>query len=526
MKEEKGKKLLLVVLVYVVLITAAALSWKFIFAPRREKKIIDETGSSSRYKHVVKLALDSFSGYSILRCPEFHKDLKAQGINMVISDDNADYRARIKALRDGDIQMAVFTVDSLIKSGAEIKEFPATIVLVIDESRGADAIIAYKQGVENLQDLDDPKARFVLTPSSPSEFLARVVVADLNLVNLPEKWWKDSEGAMAVRKEFRVADPKEKTAYVLWEPALSLALKEPDAHILLDSSQLKGFILDVLVAQRKYLLEHHDVVKAVVEAYLRTVYHYNHRTDGFQELVLEDSRLEGMQKLDKAQTEKLVQGIQWKNTLENYAHFGLLSPGESRGLSHIEDSINKITQVLVTTQGLEQEPFSGDPGILFYNKIIKELQAEGFHPGKKLNILKDSAVGALDIGKIRVEKNLPPLTDEQWMGLQEIGELRIQPILFARGTDRINIQSRRHLNKLSQRLKSWPRAYLRVIGHTRSEGDLAANRRLAYKRAFTVRDYLLSKGINENRIRAEAAAEAGKGGSAQSVSFILGYVPY
>jgi len=526
MSDTKGKKVLVVVIIYVLLIIMGGLAWKFIFNPRRQKKLLDETKSPSQYKHTINLALDSFSGYAILRSPEFHNDLKSQGIRVLIKDDQADYKARLAALRDGKSQMAVFTVDSLVKVGAEMGEFPATIVFIIDESRGADAIISYKNAVATLQDLDSPQAKFVLTPNSPSEFLARIVIADLNLASLPAKWWKEASGALEVRKQFRMANKNEKTAYVLWEPALSMALEEEGAHILLDSSQLKGYILDVLVAQREYLLERPDVVKSVVAAYLRTAYYYNSMEKGMENLVLEDSRETDMQRLDQTQAKKMVEGILWKNTMENYAHFGLLSAPETQGLSHIEDMINKITQVLIATRALDKDPFKGDPSILFYNRILKDLQAGDFHPGKKLNLIQGPQAGALDPGKIRGEKDLPPLTEEQWTRLRQLGELRMEPISFGRGTEKINIQSQRDLDDLVGRLASWPRAYLRIIGHARAEGDPGANKVLAYKRADAVREYVLSKGISKNRIHVEAAEPVAKGGGEQSVAFVLGHVPY
>ncbi len=526
MSENRGKRVLLIVFIYVLLITAGGLVWKFVFSPRRQRKLLDETKSPSLYKHNLALALDSFSGYAILRSQEFHDELKSLGIRVVLKDDQADYKARLAALRDGEVQMAVFTVDSLIKMGDEMGEFPATIVLIIDESRGADAIISYKNSVATLQDLDSAQARFVLTPNSPSEFLARIVIADLNLASLPSNWWREANGAQEVCKQFRAADRKEKTAYVLWEPFLSMALEENGAHVLLDSSNLKGYILDVLVAQRKYLLEQPDVVKSIVASYLRTAYSYNSRERGMENLVLEDSRGKDMQRLDPSQAKKMAEGVLWKNTMENYAHFGLLSAPETQGLNHIEDIINKITQVLIVTHALDKDPFSGDPGILFYGRILKDLQAENFHPGKKLNLIQGPQTGVLDPGKIRGEKDLPPLTDEQWIRLQEIGELRMEPIAFGRGTETINIQSRRDLDELAGRLASWPRAYLRIIGHARAEGDPAANKVLAFKRADAVRDYLLSRGISKNRIRVEAPEPVAKGGGEQSVTFVLGYIPY
>jgi hypothetical protein len=101
-------------------------------------------------------------------------------------------------LRDGQTQFAVFTIDSLLAAGAKGGDFPATIVWVIDETKGSDAMVAYPSGVANLQDLNHASARIVLTPNSPSEFLARVVLANFHLPNLPEQWKVEANGAGAV----------------------------------------------------------------------------------------------------------------------------------------------------------------------------------------------------------------------------------------------------------------------------------------------------------------------------------------
>ncbi len=49
--------------------------------------------------------------------------------------------------------MAAFTVDALIKTTAQSGESspPATIVALIDETRGADAMVAYKSAVKNVE---------------------------------------------------------------------------------------------------------------------------------------------------------------------------------------------------------------------------------------------------------------------------------------------------------------------------------------------------------------------------------------
>ena len=54
---------------------------------------------------------------------------------------------------------------------------------------------------------------------------------------------------------------------------------------------------------------------------------------------------------------------------------------------------------------------------------------------------------------------------------------------------------------------------------------MEANRKLARQRADAATQYLLDKGINPNRIRAEATEPEG-GAEAQSVTFWVGQMPY
>jgi len=280
----------------------------------------------------------------------------------------------------------------------------------------------------------------------------------------------------------------------------------------------------VLVAERQFLRDHPDVVKAVVEAYCRAAYAYNQQPNGMVNLVMEDARKTGAENLDEAQAKQVVQGIQWKNTLENYGHFGLVSGKEQGGVQHLEDIIGNIMDVLIKTQALPQDPLGGKHHTLFYSQILSEMRTANFHPGKGLNLIAE--IGSGDTEKVRTEKELAALTAEQWNGLRPVGELKLEPIVFVRGSANISVQSERDLQELAKRLQSFPQFYLRVVGHARAEGDPEANRQLAQSRAEAAAQFLVAQGINGNRIRTEAAPSTLKSGEAQAVSFVVGQVPY
>ena len=276
--EGKGFKGCIVVVIWLVILAIIAVAVRYFYTDPKEEKLQSDTGSNSSYSHEVKIQADLFSGYSVLRSEEMKKNLRYDGIRLTMVTDEADYSARLEALEDGDVQMAVFTIDSLLVSGAKLGRYPVSIVMVIDETVGADAVVAFDEGVKTVQDLNTSDASFVLTPSSPSEFLARVVKSHFKLPKLGNNWIVESDGSGAVFEIMKNADRTKKQAYVLWEPHVSQAKKIPGVKVLLDSSKIKGLIVDVLVARREYLRDHPEKVRAVIEAYSRAAHHYRNES--------------------------------------------------------------------------------------------------------------------------------------------------------------------------------------------------------------------------------------------------------
>ncbi|MBN1674731.1 MAG: OmpA family protein [Kiritimatiellae bacterium] len=518
------KSILTAVILWVVIIAGIAAAVRYFVLPGYQKTQRDalaaQTGSEGRYKHAVRLAADSFSGYCLLRSPALAEGLSREGIKLSVVDDGADYMQRMDALSRGDVEMAVFPVNSFIQCGAPRGEFPATIVYILDETKGADAIIAYKDSVGRIDDLNSPHARIVLTPDSPSEFLARVMIASFNLPRLPRKTWMvKANGSSAVYKKFRADSRANPVAYAMWEPDVSRALSDRNAHVLLDSSKVKGYIVDALVVRREFLVDRYEVAKSVVENYARVAYA---NRDKMVETVMADARLLG-DSLDEPSAARLVRGIEWKNTVENYAHFGLTRDAGS--IENIEDIIIKIADVLAKTGVCEGNPLSGGANSLYFTRLVQEMKAGNFHPGRAVNVITGMDLVGTD-EEVRVAGAAVKLTPAQWDSLTSVGELRVEPILFGRGTSRINVQSLHALEALASTLNSWPQYYLTVIGRVRPGGDAEAAMRLAKARAEATVQVLLGKGVAAERMRAVAEIGASDSPSAQSVSFVVGQMPY
>ena len=520
MSSQKSKGCLVASALWCAILVVLAVAYKLLVHPFFSEKLEEDTGSASQYQSEIRISADSFSGYAVLRSDRIKNLLKRDGIKLTILDDQADYAKRLESLKEGNIDLAVFTIDSYLTAGAKAGHFPGSIVLIIDETQGSDAILAKTNLVSSLQALDDPNARIVLTPNSPSEFLARVVLAHFSLPNLSEDWQIPADNAQEVFRQARTYRGMEKRAFVLWEPYVSQAVNRHGYQILLDSSKLKGYIVDVLIARRDFLRDHPQQTSAVVKAYLRAAYHFHQQPEGMRQLIQKDTAQSGGNRLDDAQAQNVVQGIQWKNTLENFAHFGLGAAEQQ----HIEDIIINIVDVLVKTKAIERDPLEGKHHTLFYRQILAELKDEGFHPAKNINLISD--LGAELDETVRSTAEASALSEAQWAQLRPVGELKIRPIVFARGSNKISLTSKRDLSETAKKLKTFPEFYLRVIGQTRAEGDAEANRRLAEQRAQAVAQYLADEGLGSQRIRTEAMPSQNQAGAAQSVRFIVGQLPY
>lgn len=468
-------------------------------AAQQEKDKVAATSASGHYKSRLKFALDSFSGYCVFRSPEFHNELQNKSIYVELVDDNADYQQRMKSLQSGEVPIAAFTIDSLIKTSAAIGDVPGVIVSIIDETRGADAMVAYSKTVPNVDALNQSDTKFVLTPNSPSEMLSRVVMAHFNLKNINQNCFVQAKDAADVYRRYRESKPDTRQVFVLWEPFISKVLENPNCHRIVDSSAFRGYIVDVIVANRDFLYKNPEVVKDFVEAYLRASYACRQKMIA---LVQEDGKKTGTP-VTETQATSLVNGIWWKNTQENYAH--ILG---DQGLQHVEDMIINISRVLMDTGAVQSDPTHGQPNLFYYDKIVRSLKDSNFHPGYGEDI--------------RGDVDLPQLSDADWQRLVPIGTLEVPELVFPRGMTNLSTANRDVLDDLYQKLRTWPQYYVLIKGNASTVGDLEANKLLATSRAKAAEEYLIEKGIDKNRVKAVGVEPSGS----TSVSFILGQTPY
>lgn len=513
--ENSARKTILVSVILIMLIIVGLVTYKVVLAPWMNKRLVEQTSSHVAHKTPIKFAADSFAGYAIFRSPKFQDALAKtpDDIGIVMKSTEADYTARAKALTSGDLDMAVFTIDANIVTAADLGDFPGSMVSVIDETKGADGVVAFEKSVPNVSALNSADTKIIATPNSPSETLARHMIAGMLPALVGKSWLTEAKDSDDVLEKLKAANPNGKFAYVLWEPSLSKALKVPGVHVLYDTSKVSGAIVDVLMVNRTFLRENPKIVRTVLETYFQTLNAYTSEQDGMANLVMEDDKRNGGT-ITQEQAKKIASGIQWKNTLENYAHFGLLSAQDSQGLLTMPDMITRIASFLVKTGKLKSNPAAGHEQELYSNKALAEMKANNFHPGTG------------QMADIRTNPKLCALDPDQWTKLVYVGDMDARTIDFERARATLTIQGERDVKALSEQLRSWPNYYLTVIGHARSDGDPAANLELAKERGKIVADAIVALGFSSNCIRSVAEPSQQQNGGAQSVTFRLSQKPY
>jgi ABC-type nitrate/sulfonate/bicarbonate transport system substrate-binding protein len=450
------------------------------------------TSDAREIKGGIKVAVDNWIGYFPLCSPEMKKRMRQQGWNLVCEDDQADYPQRMQRLKDGDIDLAVATVDSFILNGAP-KGFPGTIVAVIDESQGGDAILARKDVVSSLNGLKgrtDVKVAF--TADSPSHHLLKAAAEHFDVPELLPSGdravaTKGSEEALK-----RLLSGKAGVA-ALWEPDVSRALAQDGIVKLLGTEDTKRLIVDVLVAGRDFARSKPEVVKTLLANYFMTLKFYRDNPSLLREQVVAAT------KLAPDAVEKMLKGVAWTNLTENgETWLGISAPG-SRAEDGLAQTIESTVRILIHSGDFSESPLpAGDPYRLTQSQFVEDLYLRdiaGFTVPKPGSV-KTDGVGSLEAG-------FSLLSPEAWNGLQEVGTLKTEPVVFQSGTADLSFQGKIEIDKAVERLKHYPRFRVVIKGHTGTDGDAEANKDLSRERSEAVARYLqVTHGVDPNRLLA------------------------
>ena len=442
---------------------------------------------ASGVKKTLRIGIDNWVGYLPLCSKELRTRMHNDGYRLQCDDDKADYAARMKRLRQGELEFAVTTVDSMLLNGGK-EQFPGTIIMVIDESSGGDAIVARKEKLASLEDLKTKSGyRIAFTAGSPSEHLLKSIAVHFDVPPLRNRQggWRvavnSSADALKQLGEGKV------DAAVLWEPDVSRALAMPGMHRILGTENTRRVIVDVLTVNREFSRAQPEAVKLLMSHYFRVLRHFRDNPEVLNAEVKDATRM------TEQQVVAMLKGVRWASLTDNARDwFGVGGGGTGRtGLGLIE-TLEATAQILVDSGDFRENPMpERDPYRMQHRVFIEELYSTGLGADKAT---ADKGGGARAFGA---------LDDKQWDSLAEIGTLKIRPVTFQSGAAELSTDGKQELDSAAQNLSHYPNFRVVVRGHTGTRGDAESNRALSLERADAVKRYLtVTHAIDEARLRA------------------------
>lgn len=461
-------------IVIVVVGALAIFGYKY-GAPLLADALQRDTSDARDTKGRIVIGVDNWVGYLPLCSAEMRREMRRRGYLFECRDDGADTPGRMQRLQTGEIQFAVATVDSYLLNGAA-RNYPGTIVAVIDESKGGDAIVAWKNEIGRIEDLKTKvNAAIAFTPGSPSEHLLKSVAAHFDLAHLKQKagpWRREAKGSPDALAKLLA---HESAAAVLWEPDVTKALGNPGITKLLGTENTRLLIVDVLVAERGLTQKQPELVADVVAAYFKTLGQFS---DDREALLAEVRKT-----LDTtpAQTETLLNGVRWVSLAEN-------AQAWMAGAGSLIDAIDGAVRILIDAGDFRDSPIPDrDPYRLVNSQFVSQL----FAP-----IASTTAPSGLS------ERRFPPLDAKGWEALREVGTLRTRLIMFQSGTAELVYDGKVELDRMAESVRHYPNFRILVKGHSGIAGDADENRRLSLERAESVARYLqVTYAMDENRLR-------------------------
>lgn len=453
--------------------------------PYLEEKEDLETSDAGDLRGTIKIGVDNWIGYFPLCGKEVKKRLRGYGYGLKCIDDNADYGKRFGDLKNAKLDLAVATVDSFLLNGAKLN-FPGSIVTVIDESKGGDALVAKTDKIKSLQELkDSTDIKIAFTPDSPSSHLLKSIAVHFDIPFLSEKsgWQLETDGSNGALKALKSGKAD---LAVLWEPDVSQALKLEGVTKLLGTENTSKLIVDILIASKGVLLAEPEKVQALLQSYYQALKLYN---DDPALLQKEISSKNGQ---SNSEISAMLEGVEWKNLTDNSLEWFGISQGSELGYEGLIDAIESALEILEKNDGFSSSSLpSNDPYRLLNRKFVENLYGK----------LSKGQFGKSLASKDKVN-TFRELSSKQWKELREVGTLRIRPITFQSGTASLDNTGKLELDKLANNLKHYPNFRILVRGHTGTSGDSEANLVLSDDRAESVAKYLkITHEIQNNRIR-------------------------
>ncbi len=480
-----------------VLLTLAMVGWGLSRPWRDARRAADlfaRTSDSHQYKRTVTIWGDDWLGYLVLRSPRFARALADHDIG-VRWEMEPDFEKRFAGLRDGKCDFVAATLDSYLANG-NATGWPGAVTWVVDESFGGDAVLA-GDNVKNLDDLNRAGVRGAFVGLSPSEFLLRAEISHFHLDRL--RTGLEKSRVDNVETAYNALRDKRVDFAVLWEPAVTRAKSEiPGAHVLIDTREAQGLIIDIALARRQLLDTDPALVQTVTRAYFEALHDYLNHAAAFTDAAAHDSGKPA------ADAETMLRGVRFDTLGDNVQDW--LSESHDHD-ARLAASVGQIRAVLRDHQQRIDLP-NDDPDSILYRGVV---QAVGRQPTGIADLSGGAAARHLDAGARQLGQYYPPLTPAQWDALlgQTRGTLLDEPIVFPPGQAEIPEDFQNSIRDAAPKLANYPTFRVVVEAHVSPGASPEADQALSEARALEVKRFLAVEcGVPEDRVLARGKGSA------------------
>jgi outer membrane protein OmpA-like peptidoglycan-associated protein len=473
----------------IILAAASYFGWTKLVKPAlddktqqaQDEKLAQSTSvSGKKYGKMVRVAGDPWSGYSTFRNePRLAGELAKNDIGIEYVDDEKLYEqgARMQALAEGKLDLALTTVDAFLQHGAKHKKdglYPGVILWNIDESSGGDAIFLTKgrQGFDSVK----PSDKVCYATGTPSEHLWDF--ASLSFSSLGDRLPTDN-GVVAGDCWNKLRGGQVQVA-VLWQPFTAIAAKEGYPQVFATGGQADDVIVDVVVANRDYVIREKETLSKLARAYFSTIDGYVKEPEAHAKVITTDCGpdCKGDTELGRA----VLEGIDFLTYEENMC----LWWGQCGTPTKMMERVTKTGRLLVAKGKVGAADLPQASSILndsFLVGLRKEME-------EKSKLAAEVAGKATDVKGPVIEAKektyaYAAAAAKEKTG-SDVGTLSLPNIYFPEGKATLDQNAKSVVDGIADKLKSFPALCVRVYGHTNSAGNPVNNKRLSEERAKSI----------------------------------------
>jgi len=460
-----------------------------IFMPNLYDDLQIDSSDAASTKGTIHIGVDNWVGYIPLCSSHMKKTMRRRGYILECINDNANYKERFSNIKNGKYDFAVATVDSYIINASKMN-FPGTIISVIDESKGGDAIVAWESSADSIEDLkksNDLKIAF--TPDSPSSYLLKAVGSHFDVPMFKQRsgfWQKETDGSSAALNLFL---KKKVDMAVLWEPDVSKALSKKGVKKILGTEDTSKLIVDILIANRSISKNKPELIEALLENYFKTLKFYR----GDEESLIKEIKRQS--DVNTEQAKKLLHSVSWASLADNGLSWFGIAYADQPANEGLVETIESTIDILSDSGDFSSNPLpEHNPYRITNSSFIADLYEKAMNIGfgNKNTVVQDDSL----------TREFKALSTNSWKSLKEIGTLKVRPISFQSGTSVLSDEGKEELDKALQQLEHYPNFRVVIKGHTGLRGDKKINLSLSHDRAKSVASYMEDiYGVNSNRLR-------------------------